>query len=64
MTPRIPRDWLGVDPEEPGSVTEALVSFRQIQLTQSDRGVPSSANWKPTNPLINRHVYVAATSPV
>lgn len=36
----------------------------KIQLTQSDSGVPSSANWKPTKPLIRMQQYVAATRPV
>ena len=37
---------------------------RDRTLTQSDRGVPSSANWNPTKPLIRRQQYVAATRPV
>lgn len=32
--------------------------------TQSDNGVPSSANWKPTKPLMRRQQYAAATKPV
>lgn len=32
-------------------------------LTQSDSGVPSSANWKPTKPLINKHQKLALTTP-
>ena len=33
-------------------------------LTHSDSGVPSSANWNPTKPLMRRQVYVPATRPV
>ena len=32
--------------------------------THSERGVPSSANWKPTKPLMRRQVYAPATRPV
>ena len=32
--------------------------------TQSDNGVPSSANWNPTKPLMRRQQYAAATKPV
>jgi hypothetical protein len=32
--------------------------------TQSERGVPSSANWKPTKPLMRRQQYAAAIKPV
>lgn len=32
-------------------------------LTQRERGVPSSANWNPTNPFTRRHQYVAQMSP-
>jgi len=32
--------------------------------THNDNGVPSSANWNPTKPLISRQVYADATNPV
>jgi hypothetical protein len=32
--------------------------------TQSESGVPSSANWKPTKPFTSRQQYAAATRPV
>ena len=32
--------------------------------THRDRGVPSSANWKPTKPLRRRQVYAAVMRPV
>lgn len=37
---------------------------RRTKLTQSDMGVPSSANWKPTNPFKRRHQNVAQVRPV
>lgn len=33
-------------------------------FTQSDKGVPSSANWKPTKPFNNRHQNVAHIKPI
>jgi hypothetical protein len=33
------------------------------KLTQSDMGVPSSANWNPTKPLITIHQYKAPMNP-
>lgn len=33
-------------------------------FTQSDKGVPSSANWNPTNPLRRRHQNVAEINPI
>jgi hypothetical protein len=54
-----------------GRRTGARVSMRgAAQLgvreahTQRLRGVPSSANWKPTKPLISRHQNVADINPV
>jgi hypothetical protein len=35
-----------------------------FEQTHKERGVPSSANWKPTNPLMSKQQYVAATRPV
>lgn len=32
-------------------------------LTQSESGVPSSANWKPTKPFSNKHQNVALDNP-
>lgn len=34
-----------------------------VESTQSERGVPSSANWKPTNPLTSRHQHAAVVRP-
>lgn len=36
----------------------------EMWRTHSDRGVPSSANWKPTKALMRRQQYVQATKPV
>jgi hypothetical protein len=36
---------------------------RSKRHTQRERGVPSSANWKPTNPFKRRHQKVAEISP-
>jgi len=36
---------------------------KEEQGTQRERGVPSSANWNPTNPLTRRHQQVAVASP-
>ena len=38
--------------------------FQRSWQTHKERGVPSSANWKPTNPLMSKQQYVAATRPV
>jgi hypothetical protein len=35
-----------------------------IRMDQSDKGVPSSANWKPTNPFNNKHQKVAQPKPM
>ena len=35
-----------------------------IRMDQSDKGVPSSANWKPTNPFNNKHQKVAQPKPI
>lgn len=37
---------------------------QDIRRSQRERGVPSSANWNPTNPLTRRQQYAAATRPV
>src|SRR5690606_2403107 len=38
-------------------------SFIDYFFTQSAKGVPSSANWNPTNPLRSRNQHVADISP-
>jgi len=49
-------------------LVEKLVFFffegSKGERTHRERGVPSSANWKPTKPLMSRQQYVAATKPV
>ena len=41
-----------------------IISLSQMQMyTHRDKGVPSSANWKPTNPLTRRHQHVALEKP-
>jgi hypothetical protein len=34
-----------------------------VRHTQRERGVPSSANWKPTNPFKSKHQKVTEISP-
>lgn len=41
-----------------------LQQVNNLFITQRDNGVPSSANWKPTNPLMSKQQYAAATNPV
>lgn len=36
-------------------VSERTTTEEDEGLTQSEMGVPSSANWKPTKPLSSRH---------
>jgi len=36
-------------------------SRQDMRKNQRDSGVPSSANWKPTNPLMSKQQYAAAT---
>jgi len=43
---------------------EKLGKLEGKERTQSDSGVPSSANWKPTNPFMSKQVYADATRPV
>jgi len=37
---------------------------QEMRRAHSDSGVPSSANWNPTKPLMSRQQKVAATRPV
>jgi len=64
---------MGLEYENPKSCLKVAMAMKKeapktsrqdIRNSQRDNGVPSSANWKPTNPLMSKQQYAAATNPV